>query len=103
MRDDIMAHITGNRSDYLRSTGRDSSDINRETIAWFNERWTNLPERLTIAPGKEVLRALRSRLQDEFGVTLSDARIVDSMRRDDIPNDLEGLLQAIEAFRRSAP
>ena len=103
MRDDVMPKITGKRGDYLRPTRRDSADINRETIAWFNERWNNFEERLKIVPGKEVLRALRSRLQEEFDVSLTDARIVDSMRRDDIPNDLHRLLQLVDKIRQSTP
>jgi hypothetical protein len=103
MRDDVMSQITGRRGDYLRPTKRDSADINRETIAWFNDRWNNFEERLKIAPGKEVLRTLRSRLQEEFDVSLTDARIVDSMRRDDIPNDLQRLLQLVDKFRQSTP
>jgi energy-coupling factor transporter ATP-binding protein EcfA2 len=103
MRDGVLSQIMARRSDYLRSTGRDLADINRDTIAWFNLQWNDLTGRLSIVPGKEVLRALRTHLQEHFGVSLTDSRIVESMRRDDIPDDLQELLQTLDKFRQSAP
>ena len=68
MRDYISSHIMARRAEYFKHTGRDMADINQETIAWFNQRWTDLPERLKIVPGKDVLRSLRGILQEKFGV-----------------------------------
>lgn len=103
MRDLVLSQIMARRWDHLRSTGHDLADINRDTIAWFDQRWNDLVERLSIVPGKEVLRGLRSHLQEHFSVSLTDARIVESMRRDDVPNDLRELLQALDRFRQSDP
>lgn len=100
-RDDVLSQIMAKRSDHLRSTGRDIAAINRETLSDFNGKWNELANRLTIVPGKDVLRALRSRLQEDVGVSLTDARIVDSMHRDEIPSDLEALLHALDRFRTS--
>jgi energy-coupling factor transporter ATP-binding protein EcfA2 len=103
MRDSVLSQIMARRWDYLRSSGRDLADINRDTIAWFNEVWNDPAERLSIVPGKDVLRALRSYLQESLGVSLTDARVVESMRREEIPSDLRELLQAIDRFRQSTP
>jgi hypothetical protein len=103
MRDLVLSQIMARRWDHLKSAGRDLADINRDTIAWFDLRWNNLADRLAVVPGKEVLRSLRSHLQENLGVSLTDTRIIESMRRDEIPDDLRELLQALDGFRQSAP
>ena len=103
MRDEVMSQLVTKRSEKLKATGRDAADIMKETMAEFNQKWDNLGTRLTIVPGKEVVRALRAYLQEHFGVSLSDARIVDAIHRDEIPEDLKDLLYAVDAFRTSAP
>jgi energy-coupling factor transporter ATP-binding protein EcfA2 len=103
MRDFVLSQIMARRWDHLRSSGRDLADVNRDTIASFNQLWNDSAGRLSIVPGKEVLRALRSDLQENFGVSLTDSRVVESMRRDDIPDDLRELLRTLDSFRQSAP
>ena len=103
MRDDVMSQIVAKRSEKLKATGRDPADIMKETIAEFNQKWDDLAARLTIVPGKEVLRAVRAYLQEHVGVSLTDARIVDAIHRDEIPEDLRDLLDAVDGFRTSAP
>jgi hypothetical protein len=103
MRDEVMSQLVSKRSEKLKATGREPADIMKETIAEFNRKWDDLAARLAIVPGKEVLRALRTNLQEHFGVSLTDARIVDAIHRDEIPEDLRDLLQAVDKFRTSAP
>jgi hypothetical protein len=90
------------RWDYLRSTGRDLADVNRDTMGWFNQAWNDPVERMSIVPGKKVLRVLRGYLQEHFGVSLTEARIIENIRRDDVPQDLRELLEAVDGFRQSA-
>ena len=103
MRDDVMSQLVAKRSEKLKNTGRDTAHIMKETMADFNQKWYELSTRLTIAPGKEVLRALRAYLQEHLGVSLTDARIIDAIHRDEIPEDMIDLLHAVDAFRISAP
>jgi len=100
-RDVVLSQLMAKRWEYWRPTGRDLADINRETIAWFEGQWNDLEKRLVIVPGKEVLRDMRTRLQIGIGLSLTEARIVEAMRRDEIPKDLEVLLRQIDEFRRT--
>jgi energy-coupling factor transporter ATP-binding protein EcfA2 len=102
MRDEVMSQLVAKRSEKLKPTGRDPANIMKETIADFNKKWDELATRLTIVPGKEVLRTLRAHLQEHHGVSLTDARIVDAIHRDEIPEDLKDLLRSVDAFRTSA-
>jgi hypothetical protein len=62
----------------------------------------DLPLRLTLVPGKEVLRAFRERVHATLGLSLSDARIVDAIRVAEIPDDLIGLLHELDTFRQAS-
>jgi hypothetical protein len=68
----------------------------------FGVVWSDLSLRLEIIPGKHVLSQFRARIQEIYGISLSDSRIIDAMRREDIANDLVELLQKLETFRRSS-
>ncbi len=101
MRDEVMSQIVAKRLEKLKPKGRDQADIMKESVAEFNLKWKFLEDRLTIAPGKEVLRAVRTHLQEQLGVSLTDTRIIEAMRKDDIPEDLRNLLHEIDKFRTS--
>ena len=99
LKDDVQSQLIARRTTYLRSRGQDLAVITRETLASFTPKWEDLPLRLTLVPGKETLRAFRERVQVLLGVSVSDARIIDSIHREDIPADLVMLLQEMEKFR----
>lgn len=99
MQSEVQGQILAKRADYLRSSGRDPATVNAETIREFNKRWGSLTERLNLVSGKEVLARLRTYLQDQFGVSLTDTAIIDSMRREEFPADLVNLLTKLNVFR----
>jgi predicted ATP-dependent endonuclease of OLD family len=94
----IRAQLTERRVSFLRPGRRDSSDIYEETDKAFRVQWANLDSRIRLVPGKEVLAELRTRYQ-AYGVSLTEAKIVDAMHKDDIPQDLSELLYKLEEFR----
>ncbi len=55
---------------------------------------------MELVPGKEILKALRERCQSEWGITLTDIRIIDGFRKEDIPGELVRLLEDLNAYRR---
>ncbi len=99
MQSEVQAQILAKRGDYLRSTGRDLASVNAETIRAFNERWGNLNSRLELVSGKELLAKLRTRLHEKHGISLTDTVIIDSIRREEFPDDLVGLLNKLENYR----
>jgi energy-coupling factor transporter ATP-binding protein EcfA2 len=82
LKDEVQSQIIARRTLFLRGTRKDPADITLETLAWFSPRWEDLRIRLTIVPGKDLLRLFRDRLQHTSGISLTDARIVESMHRD---------------------
>ena len=96
---DIMSQLIGKRSDFIRTTEKDTSTVTREVLDSVEDRWANLETRLALVPGKKVLRRLREKLKAHFCINLTDIRIIDEFRIDEIPEDLIRLLRNLDAFR----
>jgi hypothetical protein len=103
LKDSIQSQVLARRWEHLRSSGKDLADVSRETITSFAAVWDNLFRRLEVVPGKDVLSRFRARIQQIYGISLSDSRIIDAMRREDIPTDLIELLHKLETFRKMSP
>lgn len=103
MKEDCMAQYIAKRTDYLKTTRRDTATIAAETVRWFNSRWEDIHTRIQIAPGKDTLKALRERLSALHGITLTDAQVLGAMKPSDVPADMVQLVDGIERFRRAEP
>ena len=103
MKAEVQSQYIAKRVDFLRHTGKDSSTISREAIEIFDRHWNDDRLRLHIVPGKRVLRELFSRIQNEYKVTLTPARIIEQLRESDVPLDLRQTLRRLDSFSRQAP
>lgn len=56
-----------------------------------------------MVPGKDVLAKLNSKLQEEVGVTVTDAQICSQFTRATVPSDVKELLDMLDAFGKSEP
>jgi len=61
--------------------------------------WANLATRLSIVPGKEILRLFRAEVERLYSVTLTDIRIIDAYAIGEIPEDISQLIQSLENCR----
>jgi energy-coupling factor transporter ATP-binding protein EcfA2 len=101
MKDDVLSQLMARRHEFLLPKGQDPSRLYKDMLAPFERRWADLGTRLSLVPGKEVLGQFRQHIQDAYSVTLTDARIVEAINRDDVPEDLRALLESLETFRTS--
>ncbi|OHC24756.1 MAG: hypothetical protein A3J71_08360 [Pseudomonadales bacterium RIFCSPHIGHO2_02_FULL_60_43] len=62
-----------------------------------------LPLTLGVVPGKKVLKRVRDLIQGEVGLTLTESRIIDQMKRVEVPEDLICLFEEIEKFGTLLP
>lgn len=99
----VQSQYLARRWDWFRPprTKRDNADVSMETIQWFDERWNSLDQRLKIVPGKDVLKALRDIIKQRADVALTDAKILQAFRADDVPSDMVELVRNLEEFRES--
>ena len=84
---------------FHRKNGRDQATLTSEALTRFEGKWQTLESRMELIPGKEILKALRERCQSEWGITLTDIRIIDGFRKEDIPGDLVQFLKDLNAYR----
>ena len=54
---DIMSQLIGKRSDFIRTTGKDTSTVTREVLDSVEDRWANLESRLALVHGKKSIKA----------------------------------------------
>lgn len=101
MRSEVQGQYIAKRAVFLAGSRSDPATTTAETIRWFDDRWNVLEERMKIVPGKEVIHALRDQVQHRWKVNLTDIRIVDAFRLEDIDPDLASLVRQLEAFRAS--
>jgi energy-coupling factor transporter ATP-binding protein EcfA2 len=87
------------RTQFLRSSGRDAATVIQETSERIDGLWDILEERMKIVSGKEVLKRLRDIVRQRYKIGLTDARLVDAHKRDDIAADLQELVVGLDAFR----
>jgi len=101
LKEEVLSQLIARHHDYLHHTGQDRSQLYKGVLGAFDSRWASLNTRIALIPGKEVLRRFRQRVQELYGVTLTDARIVESLHREDIPMDMRRLLDALDSFRNA--
>jgi energy-coupling factor transporter ATP-binding protein EcfA2 len=99
LRTPTQAQYVAKRTRYLEHDPRDEATITAETMEWFDSKWATIPSRMEIVPGKDVLKGLREEIQSKYGVNLTDFRIIDEFRIEEIPTDLRKLLCALEEYR----
>lgn len=102
LKDEVQSQFIARRTNFLRSSGKDLADITRETLAWFSTRWDDLNERIILLPGKDVLQMIRERIQFMLGISLTDARIIESMHKEEIPTEIKSLLYKLDLLRKSS-
>ncbi len=84
---------------YFKNSGKDQATLTTESLETFEHKWSDLDSRVEIVPGKDVLKGVRSRLQQDWGITLTDVRIIDCFKSEDVPQDLAALLHRLDSFR----
>ena len=97
-KDYVISQLVGKRVDFLRKTREDTAKVTTEVLKAVESMWGKLETRLTLVPGKEVLKRFRERLTASHSVNLTDIRIIDEFRPDEIPTDLRKLLVGLNEF-----
>ena len=95
----VTSQLIAKRSEFLRSTGIDMGTLAKEAMRDVDARWENLDSRLEIVSGKEVLKEFREQLSEQYSISLTDFRIIDEFRGEEVPEDLARFLAELEDFR----
>jgi energy-coupling factor transporter ATP-binding protein EcfA2 len=98
-RSEAQGQYISKRNLFFRNVKRDPALITTETIQQFEIQWADLYRRVAIVPGKEVLCAFREYVHAEYGITLTDYRIINEFKREEIPTDMKQLISDLDLFR----
>ena len=100
MKAEMQGQYLAKRTDYLRHSGRDPATINAETLELFESKWNALESRMELIPGKEVLKGIRTEVEALYHINVTDIKIIDEFRVEEIPEDLRRLINSLEVFRQ---
>jgi len=99
---DIKTYVQGqfveNRLRFERSSGEADSVITELALKEFEQCWEDQTGRLMVIPGKEALRHINQSLQQNYGISLTPTSIIDAMKTDEIPDEINQLIRTIAAF-----
>jgi hypothetical protein len=101
-RSEAQGQYIAKRTLYFRNTRRDAALVTTETIQQFEAQWKVLNSRMEIVPGKEALAAFREYVHVEYGITLTDYRIISEFKREEVPDDMKRLISDLDVFRSGA-
>lgn len=96
---ELQGQYVSKYTEHHRTTGKDPSTLNSESLKLFEDKWKHLDTRMEIVCGKDVLRELRSKIHETYSITLTDVRIIDEFDVDEIPQDLRDLLISLDKYR----
>ena len=103
MREMVAEERATHRTRWLIESFGQAPDLRaplKSTDDTFETSWCSPSERPTLLPGARTVRRLSERILKLAGVTLSEARIVDSMLPEEIAPDLCALLGELDKFRQ---
>lgn len=97
---DVQAQYVAKRLDFYKGSGKDSSTLSKYAFQEFEKKWGDIRTRMSIVPGKSVLRTLRDAIRTDLGINLTDIQIIDEYSNDEIPSDMKDLIERLEVFRK---
>jgi energy-coupling factor transporter ATP-binding protein EcfA2 len=98
MKTSTQAQVAAKRWEYQRSSGKDQAIVLAEVIAEFDRDWSSLTYRIRKVSGKELFQRLVAKINTEFAITLTPARILLQFKKSEIPKGMEVLLGKLEKF-----
>jgi len=70
----------------------------QETVGWFEKRWSKIETRLQVVSGKKLLQAFRSFVQTEYGLTLTEAKIIDECAVKELSPEVTDIVTKLDDF-----
>ena len=98
MRADCSGQLVASFCVFHKHSSKDQGTLASEVMAMFDEKWVEMDTRLEIVPGKRVLKELRTWVQSEYGISLTDFQILDAYRVGDVAPDMAELVKKLQEF-----
>jgi hypothetical protein len=66
----------------------------------FDASWKDLNYRLKVVPGKEFISALNTHLQKKYQITVTNAQIINHIKKEEFDPELLEVLNSLELFKK---
>jgi ABC-type lipoprotein export system ATPase subunit len=76
----------------------DSKQLNQQARAFLGDTWKTLDEKLSFVLGKEALKSIRRRVQEVWGVTFTDGRLIEAMEDNEVDPDIKEIITRLETL-----
>ena len=94
-------YLAGRKSfDRKSGTGVHEATLNEKILHEIDEVWKTMDGRLSVIPGKEAIAVLNRALQDKFSISVTAGAIVGSMRKEDVPSEMQTLISDLDGFSK---
>jgi len=96
----VSSQVTSHALRYHRTNGskKDDSQLIAEAYKKFEEMWEVLEGRLTLCPGKELLKKIVDKIREDYKVSVTVSMIITQMKPEDIALDLRDILKSLDEF-----
>jgi hypothetical protein len=101
MRGDVQSQLLAHRIRYFDKARKDTATVAREAVALFDAQWSDAAHRLRLVSGKATISALNSKLEKDFGISVTAAQIISHLRISDLAEEMQVILSDLDAFARA--
>ncbi len=84
-----------------RGSSDHDASITEAALLDFDMLWQDLESQLKVIPGKEALTALNQTLQAHYEINITHTSIIDTMKIDEIGDDMKLLLLELDTFAKA--
>lgn len=101
----VTSQILTARRLYERSNSPQTHEtsVTEASLEAFEVSWANDNSRISLIPGKEALSAINIKFQNDYGITITPTAVIDAMLVDEVPDEMQAILQMLTDFVKAAP
>ena len=96
VKEEVFAGVFGSRSRPLREQGKSDKTVAQLCRAEVDERWGDYDARSALCPGKEVLSAMNSLLQESGRKALTMRQLCAEIGENEIPDEMKSVLEELQ-------
>jgi hypothetical protein len=101
LKNKLLAKYQSERFDHEKAENPDldKSTITEAILEDFEAKWNDLNRRFKLLPGKEFISEINKYLQEHYKVSITHAGIVSSMKKEEVPKEIEEIISKIDSLR----
>lgn len=96
----VAAQYLANRRTFERqaSPGINDATVSELALTEFEAEWADHVTRMAMIPGKDAFSGLNHELQEQVNLSITPTLVIDSMRKEEIPDGMKSLVESIAKF-----